>query len=134
MFDRVLTDHSDREGQVILEFGNMSTHSLVGYFDLEARFGVPTGQLTETIVATRLPASREALHNEETALLVTYGEVNGLANELARLIRDREKRHRLVSAIAAPNNSHKSRSEIAKAKRRCRAEVLRASTAGAVAQ
>lgn len=88
----------------------------------------------KAIVATRLPAFREALCDEETALLVSYGDVDGLANALVRLIRDRKERGRLGSAVPAANNSDQSWSRIAKATRRCYASVLQDSRARAVAQ
>ena len=49
----------------------------------------------KAIVATRLPAFEQLLHNEENALLVNYGDVDALASILLRLIKDEPLRLRL---------------------------------------
>src|SRR5579884_3341097 len=82
----------------------------------------------KAIVATNLPAFREALRDGETALLVGYGDVDGLANALTRLILDRNERERLGYAVAAASNAESSANSwrlIAKETRRCYASVLR---------
>lgn len=88
----------------------------------------------KAIVATRLPAFREVLRDEQTALLVNYGDVDGLANALVRLIRDSKKRESLGGAVAAANNSDCSWTRIAKDTRRCYSSVLKGSTAEALSQ
>jgi len=87
----------------------------------------------KAIVATKLPAFQEALRDGETALLVSYGDVDGLANALVRLIRDRKERDRIGTAVTAANDPGESWNRIAKATRRCYASVLQGSSAGAVA-
>jgi glycosyltransferase involved in cell wall biosynthesis len=78
----------------------------------------------KAIVATNLPAFREALHNGETALLVSYGDVEALSDALARVIRDGKERERLASAVAAASETDNSWNRIAQDTRRCYASVL----------
>jgi glycosyltransferase involved in cell wall biosynthesis len=78
----------------------------------------------KAIVATDLPAFREVLQEEETALFVKYGDAEGLAERLARLIRDEKERERLGAAVAAASSAGNSWSKIARDTRRCYASVL----------
>lgn len=75
------------------------------------------------IVATNLPAFREVLRDEETALLVEYGDVDALASALGQLIRDPNKRERLASEVASSGNFN-SWGRIARETRQCYASVL----------
>jgi glycosyltransferase involved in cell wall biosynthesis len=75
------------------------------------------------IVATNLPAFREVLRDEETALLVEYGDVDALASALGQLIRDPNKRERLASEVASSGNLN-SWGRIARETRQCYASVL----------
>ena len=59
---------------------------------------VPFGK---AIVATALPAFRELLTDGENAVLVDYGDVEGLAEALTILIRNPEERNRLAEATAS---------------------------------
>lgn len=52
------------------------------------------------VVASRLPGLDMAIEDEKTGLLVTPGDVDGLADALERLLRDRELRNRLGAAAA----------------------------------
>jgi glycosyltransferase involved in cell wall biosynthesis len=78
----------------------------------------------KAIVATNLPAFREALRDEETALLVEYGDVDALAASLRRLIRAPQERERLATRLASSDNIH-SWGCIAKETRQCYASLLR---------
>ena len=49
----------------------------------------------KAIIATRLPAFEQLLHDEQNALLVSYGNADELASTLLRLIRDEPLRQRL---------------------------------------
>jgi glycosyltransferase involved in cell wall biosynthesis len=75
------------------------------------------------IVATNLPAFREVLRDEETALLVEYGDVDALASALGQLIRDPKKRERLASEVASSGNFN-SWGRIARETRQCYSSVL----------
>ncbi len=54
----------------------------------------------KAIVATRLPAFEQLLRHGETALLVDFGDVAGLAGALLRLIRDEGLRKELRERLA----------------------------------
>jgi glycosyltransferase involved in cell wall biosynthesis len=51
-------------------------------------------------VASRLPAFEQILQNEETALLVPYGDIDALAGSLCRLVRDETLRLTLARRLA----------------------------------
>jgi glycosyltransferase involved in cell wall biosynthesis len=76
------------------------------------------------IVATALPAFREVLRDGKTALLVNYGDVNGLVDALTRLIQDSKERERLARRIAASDKFENSWTHIARQTRRLYTAVL----------
>jgi glycosyltransferase involved in cell wall biosynthesis len=53
----------------------------------------------KAIVATRLPAFEHVLRHEESALLVRYGDEDGFASSLLRLIHDPSLRHSLAERL-----------------------------------
>lgn len=75
------------------------------------------------IVATNLPGFREILRDNVNALLVEYGDVDGLANSLGTLIREPTERNRLALAVASMGDFN-SWERIARETRRCYATVL----------
>jgi hypothetical protein len=58
----------------------------------------------ESLDSSKAPI-REVLRDGEIALLVNYGDVDGLAGALTRLIRDPKERERVVLAVAAANGA-----------------------------
>lgn len=78
----------------------------------------------KAIVATTLPAFQEVLRDEKTALLVNYGDIDGLASALTRLIRDPRERERLALGVASLENLNNSWTWIARETRGCYAAVL----------
>jgi glycosyltransferase involved in cell wall biosynthesis len=70
------------------------------------------------IVATRLPAFEQVLTDGETGILIDYGDVEGLASVLLRLIEDPVERSRLGAATATVEAKY-SWTEIAVETRRC---------------
>jgi glycosyltransferase involved in cell wall biosynthesis len=70
-------------------------------------------------VATTLPFFQEHLTHEKNALFVRYGDVTGLAEALAELIRDPLKRERLGKGIMEAGNTQQSWGKIAKATLEC---------------
>jgi glycosyltransferase involved in cell wall biosynthesis len=77
----------------------------------------------KAIVATNLPAFREILRDQETALLVDYGDVENLASSLSRLIRTPEERNQLAFRVASSGGVQSWRN-IAKQTRQCYDTVL----------
>jgi glycosyltransferase involved in cell wall biosynthesis len=77
----------------------------------------------KAIVATNLPAFQEVLRDNETALLVDYGDVEALGSALSRLIQDSAERERLAFAVASSGDFNSWRC-IAKKTRQCYASVL----------
>jgi glycosyltransferase involved in cell wall biosynthesis len=88
----------------------------------------------KAIVATRLPAFHEALHDEETALFVNYGDAEELAETLVRLIQNKNERERLGAAVAASDRSETSWTTIAKTTRKCYESLLSGPPSEAVAR
>lgn len=78
----------------------------------------------KAIVATALPAFREVLQDGKTAFLVNYGDVDGLADALTRLIQDPRERERLARAVAASDNFDNSWTHIARETRQLYTAVL----------
>ncbi|MGB7435019.1 MAG: glycosyltransferase family 4 protein [Candidatus Acidiferrum sp.] len=78
----------------------------------------------KAIVATALPAFREVLQDGETALLVNYGDVDGLADALTRLIRNPQERERLAWGVVASDNFDNSWAHIAGETRQLYTTVL----------
>lgn len=78
----------------------------------------------KAIVATDLPAFREVLRDGETALLVNYGDVHGLASALTKLIRNPKERDHIASRVAASDNFDNSWTRIAEQTRQCYLTVL----------
>ena len=60
----------------------------------------------KTLVATDLPSFAEVLRDGENAALVRYGDVEGLAGALERLIQDAAKRERLAAGLAGAGALH----------------------------
>lgn len=79
----------------------------------------------KAIVATTLPFFREYLRDEETALLVEYGDVSALASALLELIGHPEKRERLAAALQRESPRTVSWKEIAAKTRACYENVLK---------
>jgi glycosyltransferase involved in cell wall biosynthesis len=84
----------------------------------------------KTIVATALPAFQEVLQDGKTACLVNYGDVDGLADALIRLIRDPSERERLARGAASSDNFDNSWDQIASETRQLYAAVLQGERAG----
>lgn len=82
----------------------------------------------KAIVATRLPFFQEHLKNEETALLVDYGDVDGLASSLRALIQSPEKRTQIGNALLGQREQRIGWQEIAQKTRACYETVLAAAT------
>jgi len=55
----------------------------------------------KAIVATTLPVFREVLCDGKTAVLVNYGDLDGLTGALTTLIQNPNDRERLASGVAA---------------------------------
>ena len=70
------------------------------------------------IIATRLPAFEQVLTEGETGILVDYGDVDGMASALLRLIKDPAERSRLGAATAMLEAKY-SWSKIAAETKRC---------------
>ena len=70
------------------------------------------------IVATKLPAFEHVLTDGETGILIDYGDVEGLASALLRLIEDPVERSRLGAATAMLEAKY-SWKEIAVETKRC---------------
>lgn len=68
----------------------------------------------KAIVATSLPPFLELLRDGENARIVNYGDTQQLADTLADLITDPEKRERLAHAVAAKQSGARSWAEIGK--------------------
>jgi glycosyltransferase involved in cell wall biosynthesis len=82
------------------------------------------------IVATALQAFREVLRDGKTALLVNYGDVEGLADALTRLIQDSKERERLARGVAASDNFENSWTRIARQTRQLYTTLLQTTPAG----
>jgi glycosyltransferase involved in cell wall biosynthesis len=86
----------------------------------------------KAIVATNLPAFHEVLRNGENALLINYGDVDGLADALVRLIREPKERDRLANAVKF-GGGH-SWAGIARETRQCYLAVLQDAHAKALSR
>jgi glycosyltransferase involved in cell wall biosynthesis len=53
------------------------------------------------VIASDVPGLRDAIRNGETGILYRYGDIEGLAEKMTELIRDRETRERLGRASLA---------------------------------
>jgi glycosyltransferase involved in cell wall biosynthesis len=81
----------------------------------------------KAVVATRQPAFDLLLQNEHNALLVAYGDVdgvNGLAQSLLRLIRDPALRHQLGANLAKADFQAVGWGNIAEQTRNCYHSLL----------
>lgn len=78
----------------------------------------------KAMVVTKLPAFQEALKGRETALFVNYGDIEGLASALSKLICEPKERQRLADALTAWGSCENSWALIAKDTRRCYTAVL----------
>jgi glycosyltransferase involved in cell wall biosynthesis len=76
------------------------------------------------IVATALPAFREVLRDGKNAFLVNYGDVDGLADMLTRLIQNPKERERLTRGLATSDNFENSWTRIARQTRQLYTTVL----------
>lgn len=76
------------------------------------------------IIATALPDFREVLRDRNTAYLVNYGDVDGLADALTKLIQNPKERERLARGIATSKNFENSWTHIAKQTRQVYAAAL----------
>jgi glycosyltransferase involved in cell wall biosynthesis len=79
----------------------------------------------KAIVATTLPFFVEHLEHERTALFVEYGDVDGLAKTLKRLIDNPSQREKLGRGVAARAENGKSWDAIARATIDCYSEARR---------
>lgn len=71
------------------------------YSDITTSGALLTGIVRgKAIVASRLPAFEQVLRDEETALLVPYGDAQGLADALLRLIKDEDLRDSLSKQLS----------------------------------
>lgn len=84
------------------------------------------------IVATALPAFREVLQGGKNAFLVNYGDVDGLADALTRLIQDPKERERLTRGAATCDNFDNSWTHIARQTCQLYTAVLQGVTAEVV--
>lgn len=84
------------------------------------------------IVATALPAFREVLQDGKTALLVNYGDVDGLAEALTKLIQDSKEREHLARRVATTDKFENSWTHIARQTRQLYTTVLQGTTADVV--
>lgn len=80
----------------------------------------------KAIVATAVGGFTETLSNEETALLVDYGDHRQLADSLLRLIEDESARERLGKAVHAELQKNYSWESIADRTLECYGKVLTA--------
>jgi glycosyltransferase involved in cell wall biosynthesis len=78
----------------------------------------------KAIIATNLPAFQEVLRDGENALFVDYGDVDGLARSLTRLILEPKERERLAHGVLPGGGSDNSWTRIARETRQCYAAVL----------
>jgi len=78
----------------------------------------------KAIIATNLPAFQEVLRDGENAFFVNYGDVDGLARALTRLILEPKERERLARSVRPEGDSDSSWPLIARETRQCYAEVL----------
>jgi glycosyltransferase involved in cell wall biosynthesis len=76
------------------------------------------------IVATSLPCFVEVLEVGDNAAIVDYGDVEGLAATLKRLILDPAERSRLTKAVGGETRNRYSWSEIARQTRQCYDSIL----------
>jgi glycosyltransferase involved in cell wall biosynthesis len=95
------------QSSVYLDFRFVSVAELADYYSAADVVVYPYREITtsgalmtgigygKAIVATRQPAFRQILHDEENALMVDYGNVEDLADRLRRLIGDPQLRRRL---------------------------------------
>lgn len=86
--------------QELADFYQAADVLVYPYSDITTSGALMTGLVHgKAIVATDLPVFEQMLHHGETALLVRYGDVDGLAGSLRRLIADAEFRHRLGARL-----------------------------------
>jgi len=123
------------EESVRLDFRFISDEEVSAYYEAADVVVYPYREVTtsgalmtalafgKTIVATTLPAFRETLRDGETALLVDYGDVEGLASALRRLIENPEERQCLAAA-ASSTQADDSWRHIAAETRTCYNAVL----------
>jgi len=78
----------------------------------------------KVIVATRLPFFEQYLTDDETALLVNYGDADALASALAGLIRQPQRRQQLANALNRKAIRSVGWDEIAAKTRECYEAVL----------
>jgi glycosyltransferase involved in cell wall biosynthesis len=76
------------------------------------------------IVATALPSFREVLRDQNTAFLVNYGDVDGLADALTKLIQNSKEREYLARGVASSKNFENSWTHIARQTRQVYTAVL----------
>jgi glycosyltransferase involved in cell wall biosynthesis len=84
----------------------------------------------KAIVATKLPFFLEHLNDGEDAILVDYGDVEGLARSLRVLINDKRKRNRLAHRVRERSEAHASWDQIALATKSCYDRILEVSHKG----
>src|SRR5579871_97714 len=83
------------------------------------------------IIASRLPAFEQLLHDGINALLIPYGDVEGWAYALLRLVGDPELRQSLTSCLRASQASFPRWADIASRTCDCYRDALREQPAGA---
>lgn len=79
------------------------------------------------VIATRLPFFCEHLRDRQTALLVEYGDRDGLASALSELVSHPEERARMGAALLDQASNRVTWAEIARKTRECYDAVLRSS-------
>lgn len=77
------------------------------------------------IVATNLPFFREHLRNGESSILVEYGDIEGLAAALGKLIRHPESSRGFSEPVPTETSPPKSWSQIAETTRLCYESLLK---------
>ncbi len=85
----------------------------------------------KAIVATKLPFFTETLREGQNALLIDYGNIEGLKTALMELIANPEERNRLGRAVAKSSEARDSWVTIARATAKCYEAVLKKNPAPA---
>jgi glycosyltransferase involved in cell wall biosynthesis len=114
------------QASVLLEFRFLPLEELMALYAAADVLVYPYGTITtsgalmtglaqgKAIVATSLPPFLELLRDGENARTVNYGDARQLADTLADLIKDPEKRERLARAVAAMQLGARSWAQIGK--------------------
>jgi glycosyltransferase involved in cell wall biosynthesis len=111
--DQELSTYYSAADVVVFPYSNVTTSGAL----------MTAAAYRKAIIATKLPAFQETLIDNETALLVDYGDADALAEALTTLILKPMERERLAHRIEDANQ-FRSWDYIAKKTRQCYAAVL----------